>query len=183
MKNELMKTIVASEFKGIAGIEYFNFEEDFVEKNIRCIPMIVRFKMDKAGIKLKLSEWVKFKVEERIELALLACSNVEEACLYNNYLASLIRKYTGNEPTTLEINKSPGWANLDKVPEPLQEQGKKLKRVITNSQWRSLTNLQRFALLKLLEQGHENKNFPRAMKEFGLMPQSFMHLRPFKGIH
>ena len=52
-----MKTKDISVFKDMAGIEYFNFEEDFVEKNIRCIPMIVRFKMDKAGIKLKLAEW------------------------------------------------------------------------------------------------------------------------------
>ncbi|WP_353849846.1 nitrate reductase associated protein, partial [Hydrotalea sp.] len=31
-------------------IEYFQFEEDFVEENVRCIPMIVRFKMDAVGI-------------------------------------------------------------------------------------------------------------------------------------
>ena len=48
-------------FKKLKGIEYFDFEEDFVEKNIRCIPMIVRFKMDEAGIKLKLSEWSRFQ--------------------------------------------------------------------------------------------------------------------------
>jgi len=34
------------------GIEYFKFEEDFIEEDVRCIPMIVRFKMDLAGIKL-----------------------------------------------------------------------------------------------------------------------------------
>ena len=31
-----------------------------MENNMRCIPMIIRFKMDMAGIKLKLSEWKKF---------------------------------------------------------------------------------------------------------------------------
>ena len=38
------------------GKEGFVFEEDFVEENVRCIPMTVRFKMDAAGIKLKLAE-------------------------------------------------------------------------------------------------------------------------------
>ena len=61
------------------NIEYFDFEEDFVEKNIRCIPMIVRFKMDKAGIKLKLTEWSKFSVEERIELSKRPCDSEEES--------------------------------------------------------------------------------------------------------
>ena len=47
------------------GFVYFNFEEDFVENNVRCIPMIVRFKLDACGIKLKLSEWSKMVIEER----------------------------------------------------------------------------------------------------------------------
>lgn len=84
MKKELIRP---SEFKGLTGIEYFNFEEDLVEENIRCIPMIVRFKMDAAGIKLKLSEWSKFNMEERIELALKNCNSDEEAKQYNDYLA------------------------------------------------------------------------------------------------
>ena len=73
-----MKTKSNSLFKEIVGIEYFNFEEDFVEKNIRCIPMIVRFKMDKAGIKLKLAEWSKFNAGERIELAVKPCRHENE---------------------------------------------------------------------------------------------------------
>ncbi len=43
-----------SEFLHLDGIEYFHFEEEFMENNMRCIPMIIRFKMDMAGIKLKL---------------------------------------------------------------------------------------------------------------------------------
>jgi hypothetical protein len=39
---------------------------------------------------------------------------------------------------------------------------------ISLTQWRGLTVLQRFALLKLTRPGHENKNFSKAMKEFGL---------------
>jgi len=79
-----MKTKKQWLFKEIAGVEYFNFEEDFVEKNIRCIPMIVRFKMDRAGIKLKLDEWSKFSTAERIELGRKPCGmNVKENCIIN----------------------------------------------------------------------------------------------------
>src|SRR5688572_30077237 len=42
-------TNVVSSFFGRKDIEYFAFEEDFMEENVRCIPMIVRFKMDKSG--------------------------------------------------------------------------------------------------------------------------------------
>ena len=169
MIKELKKNISASEFKDITGIEYFNFEEDFIEKNIRCIPMIVRFKMDKAGIKLKLAEWSRFSVDERIELAKKTCSNEEEAKQYNDYLAGLIKKYTGKKATDLAIDLHPGWADLDEVPALLRDKLKEFGWSIPIEQWEDLTNLQRFALLKLCKQGHESKNFPKAIKEFGLV--------------
>ncbi len=148
---------------------YFNFEEDFIEDNVRCIPMIVRFKMDAAGIKLKLAEWKKFKSEEKIELALLPASTDEEAKLYNTYLSQLIEKYTGNKATALLINTNPDWANLQNIPVMLSEKAKEFNLIITPAKWQQLTNLQRFALLKLCRPGHENKNFPKAIKEFNLL--------------
>jgi hypothetical protein len=157
-----------SDFRKLAGIEYFDFEEDFVEENVRCIPMIVRFKMDAAGIKLKLSEWSRFKREERVELALKPCGNEVEAALYNSYLSGLIKKRTNAEANVLTVDKNPAWANLEEIPALLQEKANEFNWEITRKQWSELTNLQRFALTRLYRPGHENKNFPKAMKEFGL---------------
>jgi len=165
----MKKELNASEFRGLEQIEYFDFEEDFIEENVRCIPMTVRFKMDAAGIKLKLAEWSKFKKEERIQLALLPAGTNEEASIYNNYLAALIEKRTGNEPTVLTINNSPEWADLQNVPVMLQKKANEFDLQITKEKWGNLSNLQRFALLKLCRPGHENKNFPKAIKEFNLL--------------
>ena len=169
MMKELKKRSSHSEVIYIAGIEYFNFEKDFVERNIRCIPMIVRFKMDKAGIKLKLAEWNKFGLEERIELATLPCSNSEDAKRYHNFLVGLIGKNTGKESTGLDIDHNPAWADTDKLPDMLVEKLKEYNWNISPEQWKCLSDLQRFALLKLCRPGHESKNFPKAMKEFGLI--------------
>lgn len=147
---------------------YFDFEEDFIEENVRCIPMIVRFKMDAAGIKLKLSEWSKFKRNERIELAIKPCSTDDEAKLYRHYLSELIEKYTNSVPTVMEVNQQPVWADSENIPELLQQKANEFNWEITKQQWKGLTNLQRFALTKLYRPGHENKNFPKAMKEFQL---------------
>ena len=165
-----MKTKSSSLFKEIVGIEYFNFEEDFVEKNIRCIPMIVRFKMDKAGIKLKLAEWSKFNTGEKIELAMKPCSDENEAKQYHDYLAWLIERYTDNQATVLTIDQSPGWMKDSSLPDELKQKLNEYDWFISPSQWNGLTDLQRFALLKLCRVGHESKNFPKAMKEFGLLP-------------
>jgi len=150
-------------------IEYFWFEEDFVEQNMRCIPMIVRFKMDNAGIKLKLSEWSKFKALERKHLALRPIESNDELNNFRKFLSSLIYKYTGNTPTLLVIDPNPEWTNLSTVPKTLIDKSKEFNWEIRTEQWSRLTILQRFALLKLCRAGHENKNFPKAMKEFGIV--------------
>jgi hypothetical protein len=55
------------------------------------------------------------------------------------------------------------------IPAILQEKAKEFIKEISITQWQSLTCLQRFALIKLSRPGHENRNFPIALKEFGLM--------------
>ncbi len=147
---------------------YFNFEEDFIEKNMRCIPMIVRFKMDAAGIKLKLAEWNKFSVNERLSLAILPAGITTELQHYKEYLVSLIKKYTQATATLLAVEVQPAWSILNCIPEVLQQKAIECNWKISLTQWQQLTNLQRFALLKLCRPGHENKNFTKAMKEFKL---------------
>ncbi len=164
----MKEKIEDSEFKNLKGIEYFDFEEDFVEENMRCIPMIVRFKMDAAGIKLKLSEWSKFTVEERIQLALQNCDTVEEVESYNNFLSSIIKSHTGNDATPLAIDPKPDWKSLNTIPTLLNEKLIESNQSINISQWENLSNLQRFALIKLSKESHESKNLRIALKEFGL---------------
>jgi hypothetical protein len=159
----------ASEFFSVKGIEYFDFEEDFVEDHVRCIPMVVRFKMDAAGVKLKLSEWSKFPTNERLELALMPIANATEVYFYRQYLNSLIIRYTGNLATNMETEAEPAWGNLQRIPEMLIEKAMELQLILSIEQWGRLTDLQRYALLKLCRPGHENKNFPKAVQEFGLM--------------
>jgi len=151
------------------GIEYFRFEEDFIEENVRCIPMIVRFKMDLAGIKLKLAEWSKFNIDERKTLALKSCRRANEVSAYKSYLMELVKKYTGKEAIETTVDKNHAWDNKDVIPIMLDEKAKKFDWQISIEKWKSLTQLQRFALLKLCRPGHENKNFPKAMKEFKLI--------------
>ena len=150
-------------------IEYFRFEEDFMEDNIRCIPMIVRFKLDACGIKLKLKEWSKMTYEERAFLAEHAIDSISDIHEYKEYLKRCICNHTGNEATLLTIDLHPGWSLTDRLPDALKEKLNELNLHLSLAQWQKLSTLQRFALLKLTRPGHENKNFPKAMKEFGLI--------------
>jgi len=151
-------------------VEYFHFEQDFMEDNIRCIPMIVRFKLDACGIKLKLKEWSKMTVEEREELALLPIDSRGDLDVYKTYVQELIYSRTGENATLFPASSGYNyWASVDTLPAVLKEKLEESKMGISVVQWRNLSILQRFALLKLTRPGHENKNFPKAMKEFGLV--------------
>ncbi|WP_052273503.1 nitrate reductase associated protein [Flavihumibacter solisilvae] len=150
-------------------MEYFRFESDFVEENIRCIPMTVRLKLDLAGIKLSLAAWSRCTVEERYALATLQCYLPAEKRFYRQLLVTIILRTTGEAPVEIPVDTDPPWDNCQVIPSSLQDHVKLYGLVIDKRSWSRLTRLQRFALLKLCRPGHENRNFPLAIKEFGLI--------------
>jgi hypothetical protein len=66
---------------------------------------------------------------------------------------------TGQPVGTIAVE--PVWLQDQVVPPDLAA-------TITLSQWQRLTPLQRFALIKLSRPGHEHRNLPLALREFGL---------------
>lgn len=148
---------------------FYRFEEDFVEDGIRCIPMIVRFKLDIAGIKLKLAEWSRFTEAEKHRLSMLPCITVPEIDSFRDTVNELTFKRSGHLPAPLGTDNIPPWYPGLPVNHALKEKAAEFNQQITMDDWMKLNNLQRFALLKLCRPGHENRNFPLAMKEFNLM--------------
>ena len=148
----------------------FEFERDFAG-SLRCIPMIVRFKLDQCGIKLTLRQWAKFNREERGQLVNAPCDTAEAVAHYRKYLAGLIESRAKDPVQFVAAEANPAWSDTSRVP----------ARVLgwiaglganppSASQWAELTDLQRFALFKLTRPGHDNENFLPAMQEFGLKP-------------
>ncbi len=150
-------------------IQYFKFEEDFVEENIRCIPMIARFKLDACGIKLKLKEWSCMNEEERKNISEYPCENEDEIKIYRKYVKTVILFRTSHEAQDMEVDKEPSWANLNVIPESVQQKMVALNFQLERVKWKQLNDLQRFVLVKLSRPSHENRNFPIAIKEFGLL--------------
>lgn len=150
-------------------IESFQFEADFMENGIRCIPMAVRIRLDLAGIKLPLAVWCRCSVDERMTLATMPLQTVEQKIAYCSFLETLIRNITGEAPVFLPVDETPAWDDTRRVPLLLQQHAAQYGWIVTPSGWQSLSRLQRFALLKLCRPGHENRNFPIAMKEFNLI--------------
>lgn len=145
---------------------YFKFEEDFVEDGVRCIPMIVRYKLDACGIKLKLNEWSKMNLEDRNMLAETPCHSSEEIKTYRTLVLDVVRNRCHQEATPLAIDHDPLWAQLNNVPKLLQDKIAEFNIQISLEHWKTLKTLQRFTLIKLSAGGHEHKNLLKALEEF-----------------
>lgn len=146
---------------------FFQFEQDFVE-SLRCIPMLVRLNLDTCGVKLKLVHWNQFNSEERQSLLQLPCSTSDEIESYRQFLQDLITQKTGEPAREIAIASNPPWLDPDIIPDSVQSKAIEIGLTLTQSQWRSLTPIQRFALIKLSRASHENHNFYPALQEFGL---------------
>ncbi|WP_069790656.1 nitrate reductase associated protein [Cyanobacterium sp. IPPAS B-1200] len=148
--------------------DFFQFEADFVE-SLRCIPLVVRLKLDTCGVKLKLNHWHQFTLEEREILVKKPCVTSLEAEDYATFLQELVHKQTGKYAKTLEIESNPSWQQKEKIPLQIIEKAQEFDIKLSINQWQNLTDLQRFALIKLSRPSHENNNFLPALKEFDLI--------------
>jgi hypothetical protein len=146
---------------------FFQFEADFVE-SLRCIPMVVRYKLDSCGIKLKLDQWHAFTEAERKELVHRPCEGTSARQVYREELQALIRTRCDREASLLPLDDRPPWAIPEIVPDPVQAKAQSFGVQLSPERWGNLNVLQRFALVKLSRSSHENANFLPALQEFGL---------------
>ena len=147
---------------------FFQFESDFID-SLQCIPMQVRLKLDTCGVKLKLAHWNKFNQQERQTLVDMPCTTEAESQGYREFLQHLVTEKTGAPAKELPVDANPPWLNATIVPVNVQEKATEFEVNLTVEQWKNLTPLQRFALIKLTRASHENSNFYPALQEFDLI--------------
>jgi hypothetical protein len=145
----------------------FGFEADFVDE-LRCIPMAVRRKLDLAGVKLKLSHWHGLSVEERQRL--LCWSDQPTAIeALPTWLIERTAAMPQGQANLMEPARATTWQQDGQVPGVLRDSCEQLALMAPSAEsWAALDELQRFALVKLSHPGHEHRNLPSALREFGL---------------
>lgn len=152
----------------------FAFENDFV-RTLRCIPMCVRFKLDRAGVKLSLRQWSRFTLTDRQTLRSLPCNAAPEVASYRSALVGLIQARSTEPVKELPPSPRPAW-DLSDVPAEILAFARQRRFCTPSPQdWSRLTTLERYALVKLSRDKHENANFEPALREFGVLDHAADH--------
>jgi|RhiMetdeSRZDD1v2_1073273.scaffolds.fasta_scaffold13123_8 hypothetical protein len=146
----------------------FEFEANSEERHL-CIPMEVRLKLDLCGVKLQVSQWQTLSQSEQDVLADLPFASSEQLVRFRQTVKKTVFESSGVPATDLRVETNPPWDDRTRIPARLQERALESGCELKLKQWAALTSLQRFALIKLVRPGHENRNFLPALREFGLL--------------
>ena len=123
---------------------FFKFERDFVD-SLRCIPMQVRYNLDRCGIKLKLHHWHHLTDEERRFLVALPCVTAADQENYRQTLREMVQLRSGECPKDLPVEAVWPWQQEVPPPDTL-EKAQQVQIPLSTEQWQGLSEIQRFCV-------------------------------------
>ena len=141
----------------------FAFEQDFIG-NWRCIPLCVRRKLDLAGVKLKLNHWLALTQSQRQELVDWS-DGVTSLVRLKEHLRICTHDMADGVVKDLPPAVGMPWQQLDAVPEEVSAAAAARGVKLSSDQWTSISELDRFALCKLVRPGHDHHNLESAFSE------------------
>ncbi|QDH13441.1 hypothetical protein E3E12_03640 [Formicincola oecophyllae] len=148
--------------------QVFEFEHGYAH-DLRGMPMAVREKLDRTGIRASRKQWQALPLPERQALLEMPCATHAESQLWRGKLVELLKAFSDvpvEETTPVDPTL---WVMPHHCPSEIAAQcALKKVPVPSQAQWGTLTPLQRFSLLKLSRSERQNRDFLPAMKEFGL---------------
>jgi hypothetical protein len=154
--------------------ELLQFEKEKC-RDLRRFPMYFRLKLDVCGIKLSKRDWNSFALPEKMQLLAMPCTTPQEIAAFRKKLIAMIQACTGDsrDIPSLPItgNTSYPWTDKNNIPAMVRQQIHTLADDAVNPEkWAMLSDLQRFALIKLTQPGHLKQELRLALQEFALLP-------------
>ncbi len=145
-------------------IRRFNFEDE-VHHSLACVPMAVRRKLDRVGVKVSLEQWQALTHYERLAICHLPTDSDEERETVRTFVEESVkaRAGTATKPLSDEVKRSaePPAAPPVRLIENAQAAGFTLNQPV----WDRLDADARYALIKLGAGAEQSHNFPAALRE------------------
>jgi hypothetical protein len=148
-------------------IRKFKFEDEMHE-SLQCVPMAVRRKLDRVGLKIGLEQWKSLDRGERLAICHLPVDSGEELDALGVFIREAMQRRFGVEPKSLtaaqRASAEPPASPPSRVVANARAQGFDLN-VQT---WSRLDSDERFALMKMGDADTPSHNLGAALKEFSV---------------
>ena len=135
--------------------------------DLSLIPLSIRYKLDRAEIKLHLSQWQKISIDDRQRLLETPCGTATETASYRALLIEIIEHYFSAPPTSHPLTGDEPWADSSRWPPVVIEQSEKQSIALPPvGQWQALSEMDMHALFVLGRSKHAHEEFIAAMTLF-----------------
>lgn len=142
----------------------FKFEDE-IYTTLACVPMAVRRKLDRAGIKIGLQQWQALSRGERLAVCHLPDELPEEREALGLFIADAVRRARGEEPRTLSETQRSLADPPRELPAQLSERAREAGIKLDQVAWERLDGDERYALMKLGTGGEPSHNLAAALSE------------------
>lgn len=146
-------------------IRRFQFEAE-VFQDLSCVPMAVRRKLDRVGLKVGLEQWQALDPGERLAVCHLPADSREECEALDTFVRESVRRHSGVEPKALNPEQRAGAEPPGEAPAQLLENARAAGVTLGSYQWSRLDDDERYALIKLGGGASPSRNLRAALEEF-----------------
>jgi hypothetical protein len=141
----------------------FTYESEHYPELSR-VPLYVRMKLDLAGIKISLKDWLAFSFEERTVLCHLPIETDDERTAFSSYVDFLSRRYGVQRAAQAAMMDSALWQHTE-IPNPVAQKSAATSRAVTLAEWRRWAAHQRYALYKTAISKSQPEAFEKVLDE------------------
>ena len=127
---------------------HFHFEED-IYCTLDCVPMTVRRKLDRIGLKVHLAQWQGLGQGERLAICHLPADQAEECEALRTFVVEVVKRTSGEEPRDLAPEQRVAADPPQAAPASLVADAASAGMVLTQSMWDRLDGDERYMLTKL----------------------------------
>ncbi len=145
-------------------IRRFDFEDEIV-RTLACVPMAVRRKLDRVGVKVSMEQWQALSQADRLAICHLPSGSREECEVLETFVREAVERQSGSKPAELSAEQRATADPPDKPPAEVVEHARANGVALGPYEWSRLDEDERYALVKLGGNSTPKKFFPAALKE------------------
>ncbi len=151
-------------------IRKFKFEDEMHE-SLQCVPMAVRRKLDRVGLKIGLAQWKSLDRGERLAICHLPVDSAEERDGLSVFIREAMKRRFGVEPKSLSDAQRAAADPPATAPDRVVRHARGAGFDLSDAVWSRLDGDERFALMKMADADTPSHNLVAALKEFNV-PQA-----------